>query len=310
MKTKTRRLLQPLWNAFERSLGAAPVLLCVSGGADSRALLESIALWPKRHAGIGVISIDHRVRSESLAESEYIKARARALGFDADCFSIPRTERFNEAVLRQERYRVIWKEAERLGIQSIALAHTQDDLAEGMLMDLMGVGGGAEGSAMPEIAQQDRGRVLRPLLRFSRSYLIAVLTELDQLDYFEDPTNDEPVANRVKVREFLKIHPYPSKRLAKLSERRRLENEALDHWALDLIQERSAKTVTIRNEPRIPMAVRIRSVKRALQLLMEGQDFRSSLPVIEQAISKEKGHFDLPGVCLQLSPGTVFIERK
>src|SRR5690606_16138329 len=91
VETERRRLLQPLWNALD--VGVAPalprgVLLAISGGPDSRALMEAVARWPRRFdprsgevARIEVASVDHGARPEAQVEVEAVCGRARALGF-------------------------------------------------------------------------------------------------------------------------------------------------------------------------------------------------------------------------------------
>ena len=51
LKTEKRRALQPLWNTFDEHLKPHEnrgLLLAVSGGPDSLALLESFVRWPNR----------------------------------------------------------------------------------------------------------------------------------------------------------------------------------------------------------------------------------------------------------------------
>src|SRR3989338_5640972 len=141
MKTKTRRLLQALWNVFDSLLlehADQGLILCVSGGADSRALMESAALWPRRFASICVVSIDHGVRPESVLEARWVCDRARVLGFESKLLSLKSTVK-DEASLRKARYQAIWKQSQG---RVLVTAHHQDDQAEGFVMDLMGLGGG------------------------------------------------------------------------------------------------------------------------------------------------------------------------
>jgi hypothetical protein len=83
--TRTRRALQILWSKLDQFLAphvSNGVLIAVSGGPDSRALLESLALWPKRNLGrLHIATIDHGMRSESAREVKLLALRAQRLGF-------------------------------------------------------------------------------------------------------------------------------------------------------------------------------------------------------------------------------------
>ena len=85
--THARRLVQPLWNALDATVVddlPRGLVLCVSGGPDSRALLEALATWRRRHDGrIVVASVDHGRRAGARAEVDAVVARAHALAFEA-----------------------------------------------------------------------------------------------------------------------------------------------------------------------------------------------------------------------------------
>ena len=305
MKTKTRRLLQPIWNAFESLLPSDGFILCVSGGSDSRALLEAIACWPHRFENIHVVSVDHATRLESKREAEAVCARARVLGFGAQVLSLYPASKKDEASLRSGRYGLIWQAAQKLSMGSIVTAHTQDDQAESFVMDMMGHGGGAEGSAMPARSKHSEGLVLRPLLEFSRAYLIAVLTELNQLDYFTDPTNQQSLGARVQVRDFLKLHPAPQARLASLAQKRQADLEALQHWASGLIEIHGVQRVLVRLEPNTPEAVLLQAFKKALSSLLPNRDLRGANKTLGLMVKQRTGKWSLPGCVAEIKASNV-----
>lgn len=316
MKTKTRRLLQSIWNTFELCFLEQQdqgLVLCVSGGSDSRALMEVVARWPNRFKKINVFSVDHGTRPETRAEAESVYARARVLGFEAQILSVSSADK-DEASLRSARYRLIWQAAHELGIRAIATAHTQDDQAEGFVMDLMGQGGGAEGSGMPVRAQRSEGLLLRPLLGFSRAYLIAALTDLGQADYFVDPSNLCALGRRVQVRDFLRLHAAPQKRLAALAEKRRADLEALQAWACDLIEIHSEGQVLVKYQPQTPEAVLFQAFKKALSSLLPDRDLRSAHKTLSQMVKMSQGFgrgtYELPGCTAELGVSSVIFQNK
>lgn len=268
MKTKTRRLLQPIWNIFNKIPTQNGLLLCVSGGSDSRALLEITARWPDKLKNIHTVTIDHGVRISTFLESKLICGRAKILGFFPHLISLSSHKIIqNESNLRMYRYNLIWKLAKKLNINSIAVAHTMDDQAEGFIMDILGVGGGEEGAAMPYILKKNDGIIIRPLIYFSKKYLITVLTELKQKDYFIDPNDAQLKNRRAQTRALIKFCKLPKKRLMSLSVKTKLNLNAIKIWASYLITIKNAYKILVRTSPEMPETVLFQAYKKALNLL-------------------------------------------
>ncbi|HEY4222182.1 MAG TPA: ATP-binding protein, partial [Myxococcota bacterium] len=108
--------MQPLWSALDAHVGARAAVLAVSGGPDSRALLEVVARWPGRsHVVVTVASVDHGTRPESGAEADAVVARAHALGFDAVVLRLDFAHGRGEGPLRDARYRALFHAAAQRG---------------------------------------------------------------------------------------------------------------------------------------------------------------------------------------------------
>jgi tRNA(Ile)-lysidine synthetase-like protein len=298
MNTETRRLLQPLWNSFEANLSEhlrRGILLCVSGGADSRALLEAVALWSGRHGGkFRVVAVDHCTRPETLKEAKAVVARAKVLGFEGDVVSLYPLMQTDEATLRARRYTGIWKLASTHDIGAICTAHHQDDDAEGFVMSLFGLGGGCEGAGMPVERKLLEGVVIRPLLPFSRSYLLSVLGALGANDYICDPSNDKGEAKRSQVRNWMqadlhRFHPNPKARLALVASRRIREVQALDRLAGDLVElGQHDDEMWIRVTNTTPSALVAKALAKGLERLAPGEDFRGAAKIVDQVLKKVK----------------------
>ena len=70
-------------DSLSRLLEGSPrsLLLAVSGGSDSMALMYLAAAWAKEHGvPCSVITVDHGLRAESVAEAEFVKVAAQELG--------------------------------------------------------------------------------------------------------------------------------------------------------------------------------------------------------------------------------------
>ncbi len=179
------------------------ILLAVSGGPDSTALLHGAAfLATDRGWQLSVAHLDHGLRPESPSEAAAVAAAAVRLGLPIE---VRRTDvralateehRSVEDAGRQARYRFLEEAAARLGAAAlIATAHTADDLAETILLRL------ARGSGLRGVRgiPARRGRIVRPLLAARRATLRDAL-DAAGISYVSDPSNADPAHARNRVR--------------------------------------------------------------------------------------------------------------
>lgn len=186
------------------------LILAVSGGADSMALMTLVARWVKdrTHAPhIVVATVDHGLRNEARAEAEWVVGEARALGFAARLLTWPgeKPKAGIQDAARSARYRLLAELAVSLEAQPAAIvtAHTEDDQAETLLMRL------ARGSGLDGLAAMAPLRVseatstpvmlARPLLAIPGARLRATLRACGR-SWIEDPSNDADQFERVRVR--------------------------------------------------------------------------------------------------------------
>jgi tRNA(Ile)-lysidine synthase len=194
--------------AFQRLERFQHVILAVSGGPDSMALLVLAAEWGRRQVSapaLSVATVDHGLRAASAGEAEFVAEAARRLGLS---HTILRWEGEKPGsglaeAARLARYRLLERFARSLGDRTaVVTAHHLDDQAETFAMRLAR-GAGIEGLAAmrPERTLVDGSTVtlVRPLLAFPKSRLHATLEERD-LGFVEDPTNDDMRFERVRVR--------------------------------------------------------------------------------------------------------------
>ncbi len=183
----------------------AAIVLAVSGGPDSTALLHGAArLATARGWRLTVAHLDHALRPTSAEEARAVAAAATALGWPSelrrvDVASLAAVEhRSTEDAGRQARYRFLEDVAASLGPDAlIATAHTADDAAETVLLRLVR-GAGLRGlRGIPA----RRGRIVRPLLGERRATLRGAL-DAAGIDYTVDPSNADPrhaARNRVRA---------------------------------------------------------------------------------------------------------------
>ena len=191
---------------------AAPVILMVSGGADSMALLHMAVTEPLDlgdGAGLSriakerlhVLHVNHLLRGEDAdADQHFVQETCDSLGVPctALCVDVAKfaQERDGnvEDVGRRVRYDAARELAQKLCTEQgvsrqkakILTAHTADDRAETFMMNVM------RGSGMSGLASipRHRGLIYRPLLDYTHDQLKDWLKARD-LDWHEDATNTD-----------------------------------------------------------------------------------------------------------------------
>jgi tRNA(Ile)-lysidine synthase len=187
---------------------AAPALvLAVSGGPDSIALMWLMARWRRslaRGPRLVAITVDHGLRSEAAREARDVKQLARTLDVEH------RTMRWSgmkpktglPAAARSARYRLLARAARACGATHVLTAHTRDDQAETLLMRLLRGSGIAGLSAMARQSHREGFLLARPLLNVPKARLIATLARA-RIDFADDPTNRDPAFTRPRLRALL-----------------------------------------------------------------------------------------------------------
>ena len=175
----------------------ARVLVAVSGGGDSVALLRLLAVAaPERGWSLSVVSVDHRTRPETADEVRFVSELAGGMGlaFRAVALAEDGTGRGEDA-LRRDRLRAFAETAREVGAAWIATGHQADDAAETMVMRLLrGTGLDGLGGIRPR-----HGPLVRPLLVFRRAELRDWLRE-EGVRWLDDPSNDDVRRLRARVR--------------------------------------------------------------------------------------------------------------
>lgn len=165
-----------------------PVLLAVSGGADSLAMLHLLAEGRELHrVELTVGHVDHGISPESAGAMALVERAAGSAGLEFRSASLRLGSGASETAARTARRRALVELADRAGAVSIATAHHAGDQVETVLMRVLR-GSGPAGLA--GIAGRT-GRWIRPLLGIRGEELREYLGRMEAA-WWEDPANRDP----------------------------------------------------------------------------------------------------------------------
>jgi tRNA(Ile)-lysidine synthase len=202
------------WRKLRLPFSGETIVLAVSGGADSTALLlaiEELKNQQKLYTDICVAHLDHRLRKSSAKDARWVSELATRLGFRSVIGRSKVTEnaRANsdnlEQAAREARYAFLERTAKRVSAKYVLTAHTMDDQAETVLLRLMrgSAGYGLGGiDALRPLAKNSSIKLVRPLLWARRSDT-EDYCRLRKAEYLSDEMNDDQTFARVRVRKQL-----------------------------------------------------------------------------------------------------------
>jgi tRNA(Ile)-lysidine synthase len=183
-----------------------PILLGVSGGADSLALLHGLDALGY---DLVVAHVDHGLRAESSQEADFVRtlAESRGLPFfsqrvDVQQIASAQAESVEEAA-RNVRYQFLFEQGRRHLCQAVAVGHHADDQVETILMHLM------RGAALPGLTGMPYQRMMplwdkniplvRPLLGIWRDEIDAYIEQIG-LTPCDDRSNLDMAYHRNRIR--------------------------------------------------------------------------------------------------------------
>lgn len=321
--------------ALFADLSEAPVIiLAVSGGPDSTALLWLAARWragAKRGPKLTAVTVDHGLRAESAREARAVKRFARKLKIEH------RTLRWTgrkpktgiQLAAREARYRLLGGAAQKAGARHILTAHTLDDQAETVLFRLArgsgvaGLRGMARFSLLPASGEREI-TLVRPLLGLPKSRLLATLAAA-KVPFADDPSNRDPRFTRPRLRELmprLAAEGLDARSLARFARRMARVDQALERAVdeamkrLPLEPSRTGLAVRSPGYADLPAEVSLRLLNRAIAAAgnegpVELGKLEALHAVLAATLASRSARFrrTLAGAVVTLSGGTLTVER-
>jgi len=173
------------------------LLVAVSGGGDSVALLHALAASQAFELVVG--HLDHALRPDSGQDVRFARDLAARLGAEfvterIDVGAVAKERGWNvEDAARRVRYAFLARAAKRNGCQAVVTAHTRDDQAETVLLQLL------RGAAYATGMRPVQRNVIRPLLEVRSRDLRDYLRE-QEIGWREDASNQDRSYRRAWLR--------------------------------------------------------------------------------------------------------------
>lgn len=293
------------------------VLVAVSGGADSMALLHVLhrlqAEWDLR---LTVAHLDHGIRLDTEEDLAVVRAAAERRGLPlihgrVDVPARAREKGRNiEETARLARREYLERTAREVGATKIALGHTRTDVAETVLLHLLR-GAGPRGlrgilPAMPPY--------VRPLILVSRAEARA-FCQAERIPFRDDPTNQDTRLLRNAIRlEVLPIlerrNPRAEEALARAASLMAAAEESLD-WAAGLACAEVSRPEGLDLEllQSLPRGIQALAIRRAAVGAGAALEERHVGQVLD-ALAGGRGEVHLPGgAAARIGSGVVSFSR-
>ncbi|MGB3446135.1 MAG: tRNA lysidine(34) synthetase TilS [Xanthobacteraceae bacterium] len=301
---------------FEEWKRAPSLVLAVSGGPDSVAMLWLAARWRralKHGPRLVAVTVDHQLRPEARREAAVVKRLARELGIEHRTLRWrgAKPETGLPAAARTARYALLLEAARRYGAAHILTAHTRDDQAETLMMRMARGSGIAGLGAMARQSPREGAVVVRPLLDLPKARLLATLDKAG-VSYALDPTNQDAKYTRPRFRTLMPLlaaEGCDARNLARLAARLARANAALE-----LMTDGAERFLAIHDggEPQrgfgfhafvgLSEEIRVRVLLRAIgRVGTEGVPELGKVEVLAAAI-ESTGSISKPGA---IKPGTM-----
>ena len=317
-KTGNRDLADLVRQSVSRHAMFGPgqaLLVAVSGGADSTAMLHILAaIAGEMSLRLGVAHLNHGLRGkESESDADFVASLAEeyALPYyseSVDARAVAHARGLSlEDACRQLRYGFLLKTAAQNDYDRVAVGHHREDNAETILMGLLR-GSGAAGLCGMAAARADG--IVRPMIELSRAR-IREYVQINGLAFVTDRTNSDTtlLRNRIRLELMPKLASDFNPNIVATLNRIGAILGPEDRWLSELSRQmldditdyhgRGMMTLSLTGFNRLRAAARRRVLRLAIEAV-KGDLRRIGLThvtsVLQMALAGQDGaHLDLPG---------------
>jgi tRNA(Ile)-lysidine synthase len=253
------------WQRLGLAQSDETVLVAVSGGADSVALLlalDELVKAGKLKLTIAVAHLDHKLRGPaSKSDALWVAKLAKQLCHEFTVSSVDVKKRTAsrrdnlEQAARRIRYGFLAETAKRRSAKMVLTGHTMDDQAETVLLNLLR-GSGADGlggiEPLRPLIEGKETLLVRPLLSWARRADTEDYCRLREVEFRQDEMNLDESFARVRVRRQLlplmeRFNPKVVQGLTRTAEILREDTIALDSAAARLLEMAAESAGAARN---------------------------------------------------------------
>ena len=277
-----------------------PLLVMVSGGADSVCLLD---VCVELGADVSALHVNYGLRDGADADERFVRELCERMGVPLVVERVELGEGNVQEQARDRRYAL----AERHAAGDYAAAHTATDQAETVLYRLAVSPGRRALLGM----EPRRGRLVRPLLEVTRADTVAWCGERG-LDWRDDPSNADRRFARARVRQDVlealrELNPAAELNIARTAAMLREEEAVLRGVAEDRLTAGAAlQLASLRTEPRAVARLVLREAADRAGLSLAHGDADRILAMEERGTQA----IDIPGGRALVEYGTVRFSRS
>jgi len=317
-----KTMLQKVREALRKYSMVAPgekILVAVSGGADSMALLYSL-YWLRKEFNISlaIAHLDHGIRQDTEEDLKIVRSATEDLGLEmvyerVDAPAFAKREKLNlEEAARRLRREFLLRAAEKLGAQKIALGHTRTDLAETVMLHLLRGAGPAGLRGFLPVSLP----FIRPLILLSREET-RKFCQTHGLPFRDDPTNlDRKIlrnAVRLELLPWLKrYNPRAEEALARAAQLLGETEEVLAWTAEKILAElEKGRGLDLRELQKLPKPVQALAVRALAQRYGIALYHRHVEAILEGIQRGRAAEYRLPrGLVARIGGGLVLVEER
>lgn len=270
---------------------ATGLLLAVSGGPDSIAMLGLAAAARAYLPPLAVATVDHGLRTGSAEEARMVARLCRELALPhciLPWLDAPEGPVSQDAA-RKGRYALLMSHARAIDASHLVTAHTLDDQAETVLLRMAGGTGLAGLGAMRANVRRGSLGHLRPFLDVPKSRVLATCDKHDW-HFAQDPSNEDERFKRVRLRALMPIlasEGLTPERLGTLATRARRTEDAIEHVAQRMLNDALLRhapdggAVRLKAAPFYaePFEIAMRMLRRAMFAIATGEQAEAQIPL-------------------------------